>query len=87
MLVLYPIEAYSHAETMIVAHLPAEGILINADMFVPGEPGASYPDFRLRDMRVLGRNIERLDIDVARHVGLHGGIASNDEFLRAIAVR
>jgi hypothetical protein len=48
-------------------------------------PGTPVQSFRLRNMRTLGANIERLELDVEQHVGIHGQIDTHGEFLRAIA--
>lgn len=79
---LYYVEGNAHTQTMLIAYLPEEKILINADMYNPGVPVQS---FRLPNMRTLEANIERLKLDVEQHVGIHGGIGSNEEFLQALA--
>ena len=81
---LYSLQGLAHASTMLIAYLPQEGIVINADMYNPAAPGTTFPDFRLPNMRVLAANIERLGLDVQRHVGLHGQVGSHAEFLRAV---
>ncbi len=35
-------------------------------------------------MMTFFRNIQRLKLDVAQHVGLHGAVATNDEFLNIV---
>ena len=35
-------------------------------------------------MRALAATIERLDLDVARHVGVHGLVGSHVDFLRIV---
>ena len=35
-------------------------------------------------MRSLAQNIEQLDLDVARHVGIHGLVGSHVDFMRLI---
>jgi hypothetical protein len=47
--------------------------------------GVPVQPFRLPNMRTLGANIERLGLDVARHVTLHGQTSTHEEFLQAIA--
>lgn len=79
---VHSVRGNAHTQTMVIIHLPAEGILINADMYNAGVPVQA---FRLPNMRTLGANIERLGLDVERHVTLHGQISTHEEFLQAIA--
>jgi len=78
---IHPLRGNQHTQTMVVVYLPAERVLINADMYNPGAPVES---FRLPSMRTLRDNIERLGLDVGRHVGIHGGMSTHQEFLDAI---
>ena len=82
---LYPLEGLAHAQTMLIIYLPQEKVVINADMYNPAAPGTEFPGFRLPNMRTLAQNIERLKLDVERHVGIHGQTSSHEEFLRAIS--
>jgi len=79
---VHPVLGNAHTQTMVVAYLPAEGILMNADMYNAGIPVQS---FRLPNMRTLGANIERLGLDVEMHVTMHGQTGTHEEFLQAIA--
>ncbi len=67
---------------MVIAYLPDEQILMNADMYNAGIPVQS---FRLPNMRTLAANIERLGLDVERHVTMHGQTGTHAEFLQAVA--
>lgn len=67
-----------HSEDMLIAYLPREGILINADLFSPREQAPATPT---TSMRTLNENIKKLRLDVERHVPVHGGIATHQEFL------
>ncbi len=80
---LYPIQGLGHAGTMLVAYLPAEKILINADMYSPPAPGGQ-PPAATPAIRVLNDNIRRLGLDVDRHVGIHGQVGSHADFLRIV---
>ena len=80
---VHPILRLGHAGTMLVAHLPRERILINADLYSPPAPGADPPPVTPA-MRSLAQNIEQLDLDVARHVGLNGLVGSHADFLRLV---
>ena len=80
---IHPVLRLGHAGTMLIAHLPAERILINADLYSPPAPGSDPPPVTA-GMRSLAQNIEQLDLDVARHVGIHGLVGSHVDFMRLI---
>ena len=69
--------------TMLVAYLPTEKILINADLYSPPAPGAQPPAVNA-SLRSLHENIQRLNLDVDRHVGIHGQVGSHADFLRLV---
>jgi len=79
---IHPVLGNAHTQTMVIIHLPAERILINADMYNAGIP---VQPFRLPNMRTLAANIERLGLDVEQHVTLHAQTGTHEEFLQAIA--
>jgi hypothetical protein len=62
-----------HAETLLVAYLPRQKLLVQADAFHP-RPGAtplpSPPPFTVN----LVENIRRLKLDIERVVHVHGGV-------------
>jgi len=68
----------SHSEDMLVAYLSKEKILLNADLYSPSGPGAGPPTAAMKTLR---QNILKWKINPERHVGLHGGVATNDEFM------
>jgi hypothetical protein len=69
---------------MLMVYLPKEKILINADLYVPPEPGAQ-PGPPTPSMRTLNLNAKKLKLDVARHVSIAGRrVGSNDEFMKLI---
>ena len=80
---IHAVQDLGHAGTMLVVHLPAERILINADLYSPPLPSADRPAAN-DSMRALAANIERLGLDVARHVGVHGLVGSHVDFLRIV---
>ena len=80
---LYPVLGLGHSGTMLVAYLPAERILINADLYSPPAPGAQPPLVNA-NMRSLYQNIQRLNLDVERHVGVHGQVGSHEDFVRIV---
>ena len=80
---VHAVEDLAHSGTMLIVHLPAERILINADLYSPRLPSAEQPPADDR-MRTLAANVERLGLDVARHVGVHGLVGSHVDFLRIV---
>ena len=68
----------NHSADMLMAYLPREKILINADLYTPGAPVATA------GMRTLYHNMRKQKLDVAQHVPLHGRVAGNDEFLKIV---
>jgi glyoxylase-like metal-dependent hydrolase (beta-lactamase superfamily II) len=70
---LYLLQGNLHAETLLVAYLPKQKLLVQADAFHPrpgAAPLASPPPFTVN----LVQNIRRLKLDVERVVHVHGGI-------------
>jgi glyoxylase-like metal-dependent hydrolase (beta-lactamase superfamily II) len=80
---LYPVQGLDHAAGMLVAYLPTERILINADLYSPPAPGAQAPAVNA-SMRTLAANVSRLNLNVDRHVGIHGAVASHQDFLALV---
>jgi glyoxylase-like metal-dependent hydrolase (beta-lactamase superfamily II) len=80
---IYPVLGLAHNGNMLIAYLPTERILINADLYSPPAPGAQPPSANA-SMRSLSQNIERLNLDVERHVGVHGQVGSHADFMRSV---
>jgi glyoxylase-like metal-dependent hydrolase (beta-lactamase superfamily II) len=80
---VHALEGNAHNANMLIAYLPKEKILVNADLYSPPAPGAAPPAPNA-NLTTLFRNIQRLKLDVAQHVGLHGAVATNDEFLNIV---
>jgi len=74
----------NHSEDMLMAYLPKEKILLNADLYSPPAQGAQPPT-PTATMRTLYQNILKLKLDVAQHVPTHGRVGTNDEFTRMFA--
>ncbi|NML47968.1 MBL fold metallo-hydrolase [Ramlibacter sp. G-1-2-2] len=83
---VFTIEGSPHAQAFMMAWLPRERLLVEADAWTPGPPNAP-PPARPNVLNVnLVENIERLKLDVDRILPLHGRVASYAE-LRAAAGR
>ncbi len=81
---LYPVEGLAHAAGMLLAYLPKEKILVNADLYSPPATGAQPPATPTPTMVSLYQNIQRLKLDVTQHVPIHGQPGTMDEFLKIV---
>lgn len=66
MMQLYPVSS-EHSETMLIAWLPRERVLVEADLYTPGSPVQHFAGKFLDDVRAL-------KIDPSRIVPLHGTV-------------
>jgi hypothetical protein len=73
----------NHGQDMLVAYLPKEKILLNADLYSPPAQGAA-PPAATNGMRTLYRNMVKLKLDVDQHVPVHGRVGTNAEFLKIV---
>ena len=72
----------NHSADMLMAYLPMERILINADLYSP--PQGSQPPTPTAGMRTLYQNMQKQRLEVAQHVPLHGRPGTNEEFLKIV---
>jgi glyoxylase-like metal-dependent hydrolase (beta-lactamase superfamily II) len=80
---LYPVQGLNHAANMLIAYFPKDQILVNADLYSPPAPGAPAPAPNA-NMRTLQQNIQRLKLDVSRHVPIHGRPGPADQFVQIV---
>jgi glyoxylase-like metal-dependent hydrolase (beta-lactamase superfamily II) len=80
---LFHIEGLNHSDNMLVAYLPQEKILINADMYSPPPEGGTLAAVNDNAV-VFFNNIKRLKLDVARHVPIHGNPGPQADFERIV---
>jgi len=81
---LHPLAGNPHAAGMLVAYLPAEKILVNADIYTP--PGSNAPARQPSPGQTsLMNNIRRLSLDVERHVPIHGAPGPHEPFAQMFA--
>jgi glyoxylase-like metal-dependent hydrolase (beta-lactamase superfamily II) len=73
-----------HAEGMLVAYLPKEKLLFEADLFTPPPPDAAPPAAPSAATLSLFDAVQRLKLDVDRIVPVHGRVVSWPEFLTII---
>jgi hypothetical protein len=71
----------NHSQDMLMAYLPKERILYNADLYSPPSAGASLPA-QTPASKTLYQNIVKLKLDVAQHVPTHGRVGTNEEFMK-----
>ncbi len=76
-LVLYHLAGNPHSDTLLMAYLPKEQVLIEADAF---SPGGSYHPYAAN----LLEHIQRLKLPVDRIVPLHGDIVPMAELVAAV---
>jgi len=81
---LFHIDGLSHSDNMLVAYLPQEKILVNADLYGPPAPGAAPPANVSANAIALFNNIKRLKLDIAQHVPIHGNPGPNADFERIV---
>jgi glyoxylase-like metal-dependent hydrolase (beta-lactamase superfamily II) len=81
---IHLVQGLGHAQGMLVAYLPKEKILVNADLYSPPAQGAQPPATPTPASLVLNNNIRRLGLDVAQHVPIHGRVGTNDEFVKIV---
>jgi glyoxylase-like metal-dependent hydrolase (beta-lactamase superfamily II) len=81
---IHLVQGLAHAQGMLVAYLPKEKILVNADLYSPPAQGAQPPAAPTPASLVLNNNIRRLNLDVAQHVPIHGRVGTNDEFVKIV---
>ena len=82
---LYPMLGSTHIGPMLLAYLPKQKILVNADMYTPPAPGAQIPSQAMQGIQALKSNIDRLKLDVAQHVTLHGMPGPHEAFLKLVS--
>lgn len=74
----------NHSNDMLMAYLPKEKMLINADLYSPPAPGAQPPAAPTAAMLTLYQNIRKYKLDVAQHVPIHGRVGTNEEFVKLL---
>jgi len=74
---LYHVAGNPHSDTMLLAYLPAERVLVEVDAFTPGSAVQPYAANLLE-------NITKRKLKVDRIVPLHGAIAKFEELGKAV---
>ena len=74
-LVLYPLAGNGHSDTMLMAYLPQDRLLVEVDLFSPGSAAQPYATSLLDAIRKHNLKVDRI-------VPLHGGIAKLEELAK-----
>jgi glyoxylase-like metal-dependent hydrolase (beta-lactamase superfamily II) len=74
---LYHLAGNPHGDTLIMAYVPRDRLLIQADVFVPTFPQHPFA-------RNLAEHIQKRNLQVARHVPIHGDVKTHAEFLALV---
>ena len=80
---LYHVDGLNHSDNMLIAYLPKEKIVVNADLYGPPAAGGNVQNVSANAV-ALYRNIKRLKLDVAQHVPIHGNPGPNADFERIV---
>ena len=83
-MILHHVQGLNHNENMLMAYLPKEKILVNADLWTPLAAGQAPPANIGQTSIALYNNIKRLKLDVAQHVPIHGAPGTHAEFERIV---
>ena len=83
MVEIHNIQGLNHAEGMLIAYLPKEKIIIEADLYTPPSQGAT-PQPPSQSNRSFYENIQRLQLDAETIVPIHGRSVPMSQFVEYI---
>jgi glyoxylase-like metal-dependent hydrolase (beta-lactamase superfamily II) len=85
---LHVVPIKGHSDAMIIAYLPKDKLLVEADAYVPGPlnaPPSARPDPYFLPFTVdLYERLQKLKLDIGPIAPLHGRMTSMDEMLKTI---
>lgn len=81
---IHRIQGFSHCDTMLMAYLPKEKILIETDAYNPPAADAPPPQAISPLFVTLYDNIQRLKLDVVQIAPLHGRLVTINDLRAAI---
>ncbi len=84
---LFYVQSNPHSEGMLMAYLPAERILVEADLFTPPPPNAARPAQPSAAQMSLYENVRAYGLNPSRIAPLHGRLVSWGDFLEFIGER
>jgi glyoxylase-like metal-dependent hydrolase (beta-lactamase superfamily II) len=80
---LYHVEGLNHSDNMLIAYIPQDKILVNADLYSPPPAGGNLAAVN-NNAVVFFNNVKRLKLDVAQHVPIHGNPGAQADFERIV---
>ena len=80
---IHYVRGLRHSENMVIAYLPQEKIVVEADLFTPPAPGAPAPSPNPSNLTFYD-NIKRLKLDVAQIAPIHGRVVPMADFLKVV---
>jgi glyoxylase-like metal-dependent hydrolase (beta-lactamase superfamily II) len=84
---LYHVDDSHHSDTFLMAYLPKEKLLIQADSFTPGPPNAPPPTQVNPNNANLVDNIAKLKLQIDRILPLHGRVVPLSDLYAAVGAR
>ena len=81
---IHLVEGNLHDAGLLMIYLPRERLLVEADAFTPGEPGAPPPATPNPFTVNFYENVQRLKLDVAQVAPIHGRLVPWAEVLKAV---
>jgi glyoxylase-like metal-dependent hydrolase (beta-lactamase superfamily II) len=78
---LHHVQGLDHVAGMLIAYLPEEKLVVEADLYTPPVPGAQAPTTPSASNRTFYENLQRLRLDVETIVPIHGRPGPMSEFL------
>ena len=76
---LHNVQGLAHAVGMLIAYLPKEKIVVQADLYNPQAAAPSAAN------RTFSQNLQRLKLDVTTVVGIHGSPAPMTQFVQLVS--
>jgi hypothetical protein len=76
---LYHLSGNPHADTLIMAYVPRDRLLIQGDVYEPAPQFAAFPF-----ARNLAEHIQKRGLRVDRHVPIHSEMKTHAEFLTIV---
>lgn len=73
----------NHNEGMLIAYLPKDKIIVEADLYTPGAANAPAPNPPSPYTVALLDYLDKMKFDYDKILGLHGRLATKDELLKA----
>jgi hypothetical protein len=80
------VQPLAHVEGMLMAYLPTEKMVIQADLYDPPAAGEPLPANPTAANRTFYNHVRRLGLDVATIVPIHGRVVPWSDFLKVVRV-